>query len=392
MAGATVKAFFFDSGRISRPFKPTGPCAPSRSGVRIGAMKPLDHGSLLKGITSSLKRDSAGDGLTGLLRRVRNAAPEGSLELGGDPELRRFLWRLGILNSTSQSATSDKAIVKLVDGASRATGEPPAVTSVKLRLFASGAYGVVPEPVCGDAPRCGDCTIAESCRYAGSQGAPIPDGELPEKRLAAQGADALSTSELLSIVLKGRGKDAEALAAARKLLAEAGSLRALATMSVAELVSAGVKGRGVAARLMSALALAQRTALESREPGDSFATGDDVFRYFRPRMRDLKKERFFALFLDTKNRLLASEQVSEGSLAASPVGPREIFGPALRLAASGVIFVHNHPSGDPMPSREDIEVTLRLQEAGRLLGVRVLDHIIVGESDFTSFMDSGLLA
>jgi DNA repair protein RadC len=229
------------------------------------------------------------------------------------------------------------------------------------------------------------------CLSASSGEAPLPDGERPAERLAEQGPDALATGELLSVVLRSRGRDAEALALARRLLAEAGSLRALARMSAAELEAAGVKPAEAAVRLRAALALAERTAAEPREPGERLSSGDEVFKRYRAKLRDLKKERFLAIYLDQRNRVIAEERISEGSLTASPVNPREVFGPALRLAAAGVIFVHNHPSGDAAPSKEDVSLTRSLQEAGRLLGLRVLDHVVMGENDFTSMLDAGLM-
>jgi len=354
-------------------------------------MRPLDYAELIKAVTSTLRREAVQEDLTGLLRRIRSQAGGRSLELGRDAELRRFLFRLGILRSTAENARNTSLIDDLVGKAARESGEDAATVSVKLRLFASGAYGVVPEPICGDSPRCEACPLAGSCRYASEGEEAIPEGESPAERLEREGAEVLSTGELLSVILRTRGKDAEALKAARKLLTDAGSLRKLAQRSVKELASAGAKGSDVPLRLAAALALAQRTAGESREPGVAFRCGDDVYQHFRHRLRDVKQERFFALLLDSQNRLLSEELVSQGSLSASPVGAREIFGPALRLAASAVIFAHNHPSGDPEPSQDDINLTLRLQDAGDMLGLRVLDHIVVGESDFASLFDMGLM-
>jgi DNA repair protein RadC len=116
-----------------------------------------------------------------------------------------------------------------------------------------------------------------------------------------------------------------------------------------------------------------------------------VFRHFHERLRDRKKEVFLTLLLDAKNRVLREIQVSEGSLNASIVHPREVFAPVIRESAAAVLFVHNHPSGDPTPSREDLELTGRLREAGTLMGVRVLDHIIIGNGRYMSFADQGLM-
>jgi DNA repair protein RadC len=116
-----------------------------------------------------------------------------------------------------------------------------------------------------------------------------------------------------------------------------------------------------------------------------------VFEHYAQKLSGVKKERFYCLLLDTRNRFLHDERVSEGTLTASLVHPREAFRAAVREAASAVIFVHNHPSGDPSPSREDVELTSRLAEAGKILGIRVLDHVIVADDGWYSFSDQGEL-
>jgi DNA repair protein RadC len=125
--------------------------------------------------------------------------------------------------------------------------------------------------------------------------------------------------------------------------------------------------------------------------GASFCASQDVADFYRPRLRDRKKEEFRCVLLDTKNRFLREETVSTGSLTASLVHPRETFKAAVRESAAAVIFVHNHPSGDARPSQEDIALTKRLVQAGDLLGIRVLDHVIVGDGGHFSFRDSGLI-
>jgi DNA repair protein RadC len=116
-----------------------------------------------------------------------------------------------------------------------------------------------------------------------------------------------------------------------------------------------------------------------------------VFEAFYPQMRDVKKEVFKLLLLDSKNHVLKAVQVSEGSLNSSVVHPREVYNTAIRESASAVIFVHNHPSGDPAPSEEDVRLTARLKEVGETVGIRVLDHIIIGEGRYYSFLDEGTL-
>jgi DNA repair protein RadC len=122
--------------------------------------------------------------------------------------------------------------------------------------------------------------------------------------------------------------------------------------------------------------------------GASISSSQTVFEHFGPLLVDERREQFCALLLDTKNRLLANVRISEGSLGASLVHPREAFRPAVREAAAAVVFIHNHPSGDPTPSAEDERVTIRLREVGELLGIPVLDHVVVGHGSYYSFADN----
>ena len=132
----------------------------------------------------------------------------------------------------------------------------------------------------------------------------------------------------------------------------------------------------------------QRTALFA---GQTFRSSIEIFRHFQPLVDGLKKECFWNVLLDGRNRITRLVRVSEGSLTSSLVHPREVFRVAIREAAVGVLFVHNHPSGDPAPSSEDIQITKRLAETGKIVGIRVLDHVIIGARQYFSFADQGLL-
>jgi DNA repair protein RadC len=137
--------------------------------------------------------------------------------------------------------------------------------------------------------------------------------------------------------------------------------------------------------------LARRWAAEERAAGRQFTCGRDFYEFYRLRLRDLKKEVFVTVLLDQKNRFIADETASEGSLTGSLVHPREVFRRAVRDSAAAVAFVHNHPSGDPAPSKQDEEITMRLQEAAKLMGIRLLDHVIVGDGAYFSFVERGVL-
>jgi DNA repair protein RadC len=130
---------------------------------------------------------------------------------------------------------------------------------------------------------------------------------------------------------------------------------------------------------------------ERMRPGVLFANPRQIFEHFHGVLRDRKREMFLVVLLDARHRILREEIVSEGSLTSSIVHPREVFLPAVRESAGAVVFVHNHPSGDPRPSEEDVAVTRRLVDASELLGIRVLDHVIVGDGSYASFKEEGLL-
>ena len=149
-------------------------------------------------------------------------------------------------------------------------------------------------------------------------------------------------------------------------------------------------GRKQGLALLAAVELRNRIQTNPLSPGQSFRSSLEIFRHFSPLVEGLKKECFWCLLLDGNIRILKVVRVSEGSLTSSLVHPREVYRPAIREAAAGVLFVHNHPSGDPSPSQEDIQITSRLIEAGKIVGIRALDHVIIGAHRYFSFVDQGL--
>ena len=220
-----------------------------------------------------------------------------------------------------------------------------------------------------------------------------PVSERPRERLLEIGPTTLSDSELLAVILRtgDASSGTTAIDQARSLLNKFGSLSRLAGAQSRELQKEKGVGPAKAAEIMALGELAKRLAGAKLPVGKRYSSSRDVFTHFHFRLRDQKKEQFFALLLDAKNRLLSEVLVSTGSLTASIVHPREVFAPVVREGAAGVLFVHNHPSGDPTPSREDLELTDRLRQAGALMGVRVLDHIIIGYRDYVSLADQGQL-
>ncbi|HEY6837456.1 MAG TPA: DNA repair protein RadC [Geobacteraceae bacterium] len=220
-----------------------------------------------------------------------------------------------------------------------------------------------------------------------------PADERPREKLLQRGADALSDAELLALLLRtgDAGSGRSALDLGRELLREFGDLRALAMASTTDICRIKGTGPAKAATVKAALEIANRFKGRRLERESRYTSPDQVFEHYHYTYRDRRKEYFLALLLDGKNRVIREVQISEGSLNQSIVHPREVFNPAVRESAAAIILVHNHPTGDPTPSREDLEITRRLREAGELMGVKVLDHIIIGDGEFVSFVSQGLM-
>jgi DNA repair protein RadC len=220
----------------------------------------------------------------------------------------------------------------------------------------------------------------------------VPDAERPRERLWALGAGALTTVELLALLLGTGGEGRGVLELAAGLVeANAGSLRRLAQRPRAELLRTAGIGPTKAGRLLAAIELGARVAREERPPLQRIREPEDVVRLFQPRLRDLQVEEFHLVALDSQSQVLREVLVTRGLLNSSLVHPREVFRAAIAEAAAGIIVVHNHPSGDPTPSTEDRAVTRQLAEAGRLLDLPLYDHVIIAGDRFASLATLGLL-
>lgn len=217
-----------------------------------------------------------------------------------------------------------------------------------------------------------------------------PEEERPRERLIAYGPSTLSEAQLLAILIRNGKAGRTAVDLGRELLERFGNLAGIEQASNTEMCGVEGIGPAKAAEIKAAIELGRRYQKPSLA-GVSFCSSLDVVEYYRPRMKDAKKEMFRCALLDTKNKILREEIVSIGSLTASIVHPRDTFKAAIRESAAAVIFIHNHPSGDIKPSQEDILLTKRLVQAGEVLGIQVLDHIIIGEGGHFSFKDNGLL-
>jgi DNA repair protein RadC len=206
------------------------------------------------------------------------------------------------------------------------------------------------------------------------------------------GPGALRTAELLAILASSGSGGRSALEVAEALYERFGrSLRRLGNASGPQLMAVPGIGEARAVAILAALELGRRAAEEVRHEDDRVTTPRDVYRRFELRLRDLRQEEFHVLLLNTQNAVMRDVMVTRGILDASVVHPREVFAPALTEAAAAVILVHNHPSGDPTPSPADREVTRQLVDAGRVLGIPVRDHIIVGNGRYASFLDLGYI-
>ncbi len=223
----------------------------------------------------------------------------------------------------------------------------------------------------------------------------LPLSERPYEKLEKFGAEMLSDSELLAIIIRTGTNDETSVSLAQKILKQDDGglgLAFLHDVSLEQLMQIKGIGRVKAIQIKAVMELSKRVA-SSYRTRDKYviSSPQDVSNMFMEEMRHLKKETFKVILLNTKNHVMKVVDVSVGSLTASIVHPREVFTEAVKAGCCSVIFVHNHPSGDPEPSTEDINTTARLVSAGDILGIRVLDHIIIGDGKYISFKEKGLI-
>ena len=221
----------------------------------------------------------------------------------------------------------------------------------------------------------------------------LPVDERPRERLLAEGAASLSNTELLAVLLRTGVKNDSALRVAEKVLAlyKERGLAAITQMSAKELSSIKGVGMAKAATILAAVELGRRLALKAAEARTVVHGPADAASYVMPRFRFERREHFAVLLLNAKNHILALKTISVGTLTSSVVHPREVFQAAIEQSAASVILVHNHPSGDPAPSGEDLAVTRRMVEAGEIMDIPVLDHVIVGYDKFISLKEEGMI-
>ena len=220
----------------------------------------------------------------------------------------------------------------------------------------------------------------------------LPLEDRPREKLLQRGVQALTDAELLAILLRTGTAQKSALDLGRELTADGGLYRRLARVSdLSELMQIKGLGQAKAATVLAALEIGRRIA--SAAPLDKVHVGSpqEVAEFLMPRLRYATKEQFLVILLNSKNIIIGTEVISEGSLTNSVVHPREVFQPPILQHAAAICVAHNHPSGDPSPSSDDKELTTIIQKAGKTLGIPLLDHVIIGDGAYYSFQEDGAL-
>jgi DNA repair protein RadC len=219
----------------------------------------------------------------------------------------------------------------------------------------------------------------------------VPKEERPRERFIRYGPKSLSNQELLAILLRTGTRSESVLQLAQRLLIRFEGLHLLKDATLEELTKIEGIGEAKAIQILAAIELGRRIGNIAQQERYVIRSPEDGARYLMEEMRFLTQEHFVCLYLKTKNQVIHKQTVFIGSLNASIVHPREIFKEGLKRSAASIICFHNHPSGDPTPSREDIDVTKRLKECGKILGIELLDHIIIGDRKYISLKEKGYL-
>ena len=217
----------------------------------------------------------------------------------------------------------------------------------------------------------------------------IPDSDKPRERLYNYGSEYLSNEELISIILKTGSKNYSVKEVALKLLETVGSINKLKDIGISTLTNIEGIGRVKAIELKAAIELGRRVYINKSEDKIKLNKAISIYDYFKDVLGDKKQEYFYCVYLDTKGNYLGKKCLFIGTINNSLVHPREIFKEAYLLSANGIICVHNHPSGDVSPSKEDILLTIKIKEIGIIHGINLIDHVIIGDNSYYSFYDNG---
>lgn len=219
----------------------------------------------------------------------------------------------------------------------------------------------------------------------------LPSDERPREKLLTKGPESLSNEELIAIILRTGNKQESAKDLAIRLVKNLNSFHELNTMSYQDLIKINGIKDAKAITLMAAIELGHRLAIPSDIKKKKITNAEDVFQTFRMKILNLKQEKLFAIFLNTKNEIIAYETIFVGTQNKSITHPREIFNAAIKNSAVKIILVHNHPTNDVTPSQEDIHFTKNIKEISKIMQIPLIDHIIIGDSQFFSFFDHDML-
>ena len=217
----------------------------------------------------------------------------------------------------------------------------------------------------------------------------IPVDDRPREKMASKGATALTDAELVAILLRTGTAEKSALDIASELTADGGLYKRLASITrLNELMNIKGLGQAKAATVLAALEIGRRIASAKPVEKIHLSCPQDVAEFLMPRLRYAVKEQFIVILLNGKNKVVGTEVISEGSLSSSVVHPREVYASALLHHAAAIMVAHNHPSGDPKPSDEDREITSLLAQSGKVLGIPLVDHIVIGDGTYYSFLEN----
>ena len=220
----------------------------------------------------------------------------------------------------------------------------------------------------------------------------IPLNDRPREKMAANGAAVLTDAELIAILLRTGTAEKSAIDIASEMTADGGLYKRLAGITrLNELTNIKGLGQAKAATVLAALEIGRRIASAKPIEKIHLSCPQDVADFLMPRLRYAAKEQFVVILLNNKNKVIGTEVVSEGSLSSSIVHPREVYAPAILHHAAAIMVAHNHPSGDPKPSTEDVEVTRMLARSGKVLGIPMIDHVIIGDGNYYSFLENEAL-
>ncbi len=339
----------------------------------------------------SIEHTGENQQLATLYQQINNSGHSLALPVALNREIVRTFIRIGVLHEYSDPDYNTKILDYLINAIAQDTDRSPALISVVFRLFACGQYGIISNPVCGSSPQCSKCKLTKYCRFFNSPPAdPYQENKSATKKME-QGADtSLSNIELLTILIGGNRPTASSRKAAENICSRFKTLRSLADTSLTELNSLQNVGASAALRIYSALVLYKRFVEESNLDKIVIRQSQDIFELFNIELRDQKQESFYIVMLNSMNGVIKQQKIALGGMTSVQVISREVFRPALKESAVAVVLVHNHPSGNPKPSKDDISLISDLCKAGRLLGVEVVDHIIIGDNRYVSFVDDNI--